>query len=272
VAEDTDRRLRRQCEARVSNPLSTVGRSSTDRDLAHPDVWALRFGGRMGTVLGVLGGSGGVGASSFAAVAAAVRGGSVLIDLDVTGCGIDVTLGIEAAPGARWSGLRVAGGRLDPAALIDGLPRWGPVAVLGADVPELDPSAVLQVLEAASDAAPVVVDLPRAPCAERAAALLHCDLVVVLARADVEGLVAAHAQLAALPEVPIGLVTRRGEVSSRDAAALVGCPLLGEVPALGGSPLQLVPDRLPRALARVAEGVLGGLGGGIAGRHAASAA
>lgn len=226
----------------------------------------------MGRVLGVVGGSGGVGASSFAAVAAAVRGESVLLDLDVTGAGMDVTLGIEAAPGARWSGLRVAGGRLDPGALFEGLPRWGPVAVLGADVPELDPSAVLQVLEAAAGAAPVVVDLPRASCPERAAALLHCDLLVVLARADVDGLVAAHAQVAALPELPIGLVVRRGEASAADAAALVGCPLLGGLPALSGSRLQLLPDRLPRAMARVAAGVLGGLGAGVIGRHAASAA
>ena len=32
-----------------------------------------------------------------------------------TGGGIDVVLGIESVPGARWSGLRVDGGHLDPA-------------------------------------------------------------------------------------------------------------------------------------------------------------
>jgi hypothetical protein len=226
----------------------------------------------MGRVLGVVGGSGGVGASSFAAVLAAMRRDAVLIDLDVIGGGLDVTLGVESAPGARWSGLRVAGGRLDPGALVEGLPRWGPVPVLGADVAQLDPSAVMQVLDAASSVGLVVLDLPRASCAERAAALLHCDLVVVLGRADVEGLVAAHAQVAVLPELPIGLVVRRGEVSADDAATLVGCPLLGELPALGGSRLELRPDRLPRAIARVAAGVLGGLGRHQFGRHPASAA
>jgi MinD-like ATPase involved in chromosome partitioning or flagellar assembly len=213
----------------------------------------------MHSVVGVLGGSGGVGASSFAAVLAAAAGEAVLLDLDVTGGGVDVTLGIESAPGARWSGLEVAGGRLDPAALVDGLPRWGPVAVLAADVPTLDVAAVLQVLDVSRQAGPVVVDLPRASCAERAAALLHCDLVVVLARADVDGLVAAHAVAGALPELPIGLVLRRGEVSSADAAALVGCRLLGELPALGRSRIQMEPQRMPRSLLRVAAGVLAGL-------------
>ncbi len=226
----------------------------------------------MGSVVAVMGGSGGVGASSFAAIVAAVAGDAVLVDLDVTGGGIDVTLGIEAAPGARWSGLQVAGGRLDPTALVDGLPRWGPVAVLAADVPELDPSAVLQVLKVASGAGLVVVDLPRAACPQRAAALLHCDLVVVLARADVDGLVAAHAVASALPELPVGLVARRGEVAAPYAAALVGCPLLGGLPALGGSRWVLHPHRLPRVAARVAAGVLGGLGQEAVGRHAMTAA
>lgn len=224
------------------------------------------------SVVGVIGGSGGVGASSFAAVVAAVAGDALLIDLDVSGGGIDVTLGIETVPGARWSGLRVAGGRLDAAALAGGLPRWGQVPVLGADVGELDAGAVRQVLDVANRAGPVVVDLPRASCPERAAALLHCELVVVLARSDVDGLVAAHAVVAALPEVPIGLVARRGEVPARDAAGLVGCPLLGELPALGHSRAELRPERLPRAAARVAAGVLGGLWPATPGQRVAAAA
>jgi Mrp family chromosome partitioning ATPase len=215
----------------------------------------------MGRVIAVLGGSGGVGASSFAAVLAAVTGSSLLVDLDVCGGGIDVALGIESVAGARWSGLHLAGGYLDPAALADGLPRWGPVAVLAADVAVLDPEAVLQVLSAARAAGPVVVDLPRAGAAERAAALVHADLVVLLARGDATGVVAAHATAAALPEVPAGIVVRRGSYSARDAADLVGCRLLGELPSLGGPPLQLADRRLPRAVARVASGVLRGVAG-----------
>lgn len=214
----------------------------------------------MDSVIGVVGGSGGVGASSFAAVVAAVAGGALLVDLDVAGGGIDVTLGIESTSGARWSGLRLAGGRLDPAALIGGLPQWGSVPVLAADVAELDPDAVLQVLEVARTAGPVVLDLPRRSCPERAAALLHCRLVVVLARADVDGLVAAHALVEGLPELPSGLVCRRGEVAGADAARLVGAPLLGELPPLARNRLVLNAHRLPSAAARVAAGMLRGLG------------
>jgi hypothetical protein len=226
----------------------------------------------MGVVVGVVGGSGGVGASSFAAVVAAVAGDALLVDLDVTGGGVDVTLGIESAPGARWSGLRVAGGRLDPGALVGGLPRWGPVAVLAADVPVLEAAAVLQVLEVARTAGTVVIDLPRASCPERAAALLHCDLLVVLARADVDGVVAARAVADTLPQLPTGLVARRGELPVADAADLVGCPLLGELPALTGSRVELHPYRLPRPAARVAAGVLSGVGNAGPSRRAMRAA
>jgi MinD-like ATPase involved in chromosome partitioning or flagellar assembly len=213
----------------------------------------------MNPVVGVVGGSGGVGTSTFAAVLAAVAGPSLLVDLDVSGGGVDVLLGIEGRPGVRWSGLRVAGGRLDPLELTERLPHWGPVSVLAADSCDVDAAAVLQVLVAARTGGPVVLDLPRGNCPERAAALLSCDLVVVLARADVSGLVAAHAVTAALPEVPVGVVARRGSVAAAEAAALVGRPLLGELPALSGTAPDLRPDRPPRAAARVATGVLAGL-------------
>jgi hypothetical protein len=201
-----------------------------------------------------------VGASSFAAVLAGVAGGALLVDLDVTGGGVDVTLGIESVAGARWSGLQVAGGRLDPAALLDGLPRWGAVPVLAADVAELAPDAVRQVLAVGRQAGPVVLDLSRGGGPERSAALDECSLVVVLARGDVDGLVAAHAVVDALPApLPCGLVCRRGEVRPIDAARLVGRPLLGELPALDGKRMVLKSHRLPAVAARVASGVLRGL-------------
>jgi Mrp family chromosome partitioning ATPase len=213
-------------------------------------------------VVGVVGGSGGVGASSFAAVLAAAAGSALLVDLDVTGGGIDVLLDIESVAGARWSGLRLAGGRLDPATLLAGLPRWGGCAVLAAEVAALEAAAVGQVLDAALEADGldcVVVDLPRYDGAARAEGLVRCDLVVVLVRADVAGLVAAHGVVAALPEVPLGVVVRRGALPASRAAALVGAPLLGALPALGRTLPGLDADHLPPASAKVARGVLGGL-------------
>jgi len=219
----------------------------------------------MGHVLGVVGGSGGVGASVFAAVLASalasVAGESLLVDVDVAGGGVDVLLGIEAVDGARWSDLHLAGGRLDPSELVGGLPRWGPCAVLAADAP-MAAGAVGQVVEVAAAAGvPVVLDLPRTECPERAAALERCDLVVVLARADAPGLVAAHAVVAALPELPVGVVVRRGprdRVAVDEAARLVRARLLGRLPATGPA-FELEAARLPRAHRVVADGVLAGL-------------
>jgi secretion/DNA translocation related CpaE-like protein len=218
-----------------------------------------------GPVIGVIGGSGGVGASTFAAVLAVLAGAgasaagpSLLIDLDVVGGGIDVVLGIESVPGARWSGLRVDGGHLDADDLVDGLPRAGPCAVLACDTSALHPSAVGQVLDAAAAIGPVVVDLPRHDCDVRAVGLARCDVVVALARADVAGLVAAHAVVSRLGAVAVGVVLRRGEVGAAQGAELVGAELLGVLPALG-APVGVDPDRLPRPIVRVAGGVLAGV-------------
>jgi hypothetical protein len=102
--------------------------------------------------------------------------------------------------------------------------------------------------------------------------VLRCDLVLVVARGDVSGLVAAHAVAAGLPELPTGVVVRRGEVPAADAAGLVGCPLLGELPALTGAQPPLDPLRLPRAPTRVASGVLDGLSGAMVGAASVRAA
>lgn len=222
-----------------------------------------------GPVIGVIGGSGGVGASSLAAVVALAAAPAVLVDLDPASGGADVVLGADELPGARWSGLRVAGGRLDPGELVGGLPTVAGTAVLAADVAELDPDAVAQVIAAAASTRPVVLDLPRAGGSVRDVGLAACDLVAVLARADVGGLVAAHAVLGAVEAAGttpsggaggagIGVVVRRGHVPAADAAVLVGAPLLGELPPLSGA-FVLDPVRPPRPHLQVAQGLLAGL-------------
>ena len=103
------------------------------------------------------------------------------------------------------------------------------------------------------------------------AAVADCDLVVVLARGDVEGLVAARAQVGGLPSVPLGVVGRRGEVGGVEASRVVGCRLLGTLPRLPRLRRPLDPHRLPGPPARVAAGVLSGLVGPATvrrGRHA----
>jgi hypothetical protein len=218
--------------------------------------------GVVGPVLGVVGGSGGVGASTFAAVLAAVAG-AVLVDLDAVGGGIDVLLGIEDVPGARWSGLRVGGGRIDPALLADGLPRWGRVPVLAADAAPISVDAVAPVIEAGAALGPVVVDLGRGPSAQREVAVAGCVLVVLLALAEVRGLIAARALAGSLPESKTGLVLRRGSVRPQEAAALTGARLLGAVPSLPAARDGVIDARRPpRPWARTAAGVLDGVASG----------
>ena len=159
--------------------------------------------GPVAPVICVLGGCGGIGATRFAAVLATVSaaryGQAVLLDLDPAGGGIDIALGIESVPGVRWSGLRVAGGRLDPAALLQGVPRWGSTHVVAADTAQMPaPGTVSQVLAAAGEVAPVVADLSRWGDATRTVALARADLVVLVVAGDVPGVAAARSVVSAL--------------------------------------------------------------------------
>jgi secretion/DNA translocation related CpaE-like protein len=223
-------------------------------------------------VVGVVGGRGGAGASTFACVLAAMAalgGRAVLVDLDPIAGGVDVLLGIEAAPGARWSGLRLDGGRLDPDVLVGGLPHWGSAAVLSADVLPAAP-AVSQVLDVATRAGPVVVDLGRCATPAREAVLRRCALVVLICGVDVRSVTGARAVRLGLGPAPAGLVVVRGVRDTAPVArvaALIEVPLIGVVSAMrrrGDSPLDA--SALPRGMARVARGVLDavdGLGGAL---------
>jgi cellulose biosynthesis protein BcsQ len=205
----------------------------------------------------VLGGSGGVGASTFAAVLAWAAGRAVLVDLDPVGGGLDVLLGIEDQPGARWSGVRLDGGRLDPQLLADGLPRWAGVPVLAADLSP--PTASIEpVLAAASAVGVAVLDLPRGLSPPRDAAAERCDVVLVLAEARVRPLAAARAVLATLPDVPAGVLVRRGDVPVEEAIGLLGSDPVGFVPMVARG-VDLTGGRVPHGLARVAAGVVDAL-------------
>lgn len=94
----------------------------------------VRDGWGMGHVIGVIPASGGVGASTIAAVLAvrAAETGQpvVAVDLDRFGGRLDVVLGVEQEPGWRWDRLRRVAGVVDGAGLARELPRAGAVAVL----------------------------------------------------------------------------------------------------------------------------------------------
>ncbi len=185
-------------------------------------------------VVGVLGGSGGAGATALVAALAARAQSSVVVDLDALGGGIDVVLGAEDQPGARWSGLHATGDRLDPAQLLEGLPRWGDIPVLACDssaVPDAD--ACRSVLGAAREIGTTVVDLGRCSTPARDVALSACAAVVLVATADICGATAAAAMQTRLVEdgciAALTLVVRRQHavVSARRIADVLGLELTG---------------------------------------------
>jgi secretion/DNA translocation related CpaE-like protein len=163
----------------------------------------LAAGGRLlgprATVLGVVGGSGGAGASVLAAALAlaAARAGreALLIDADPTSGGLDLVLGAEDEAGARWCDLAAVTGLLAPDALRAALPSAHGVALLSVDRESVDPlpaEALPAVLDSATAAYDVVVlDLPRARADLLEVLLPRCDVVLLVVSADVRGASAA---------------------------------------------------------------------------------
>lgn len=185
-------------------------------------------------VIGVLSGCGGAGASTLAALLAlALPPPAVLIDCDPLGGGIDVLLGCEQVSGPRWGQVRLRGGPLDPLTLLEILPRWHEVRFLAADGPAgLEPTAVAAVLGAAAEASPVVLDLPRADSAVRAAGLAACDVIAVVTPAEVRGVTATAVLAPGLDPDRAGVVVRGASraLPARHIGELLGLPVWAELP------------------------------------------
>jgi secretion/DNA translocation related CpaE-like protein len=164
-----------------------------------------------GTILAVLPGRGGAGASVLAAalaLTAADQADAWLIDLDPLGGGADAVLGAELAAGARWDDIGSLAGRVSAGALRAALPVACDVAILSAgDGPDDPaPAAVRAVLSATRrSGGTVVVDLPRRPGAALAEALSAADEVLLLVPADVRAVLAARQLLGRLGDLPTGL-------------------------------------------------------------------
>lgn len=187
-------------------------------------------------VVGVLGGSGGAGATVFAASLATVaarRGPALVVDLDVQGPGLDRVLGMEDEAGVRWDALVQATGRLSARSLRESLPTRGGLAVL-AWPPErpaaLPPFAVREVLSAGVRGfGAVVLDVPRHPSTVHDEVLARCDHLVVVTTLTVPGVASASRTIARLPaSVPRHLVTRgrAGGASPEEIARVLRVPLL----------------------------------------------
>jgi secretion/DNA translocation related CpaE-like protein len=190
------------------------------------------------SVIGVFGGCGGAGASTVAAAAAVTAAASVptaLIDMDPTGGGLDVLLGLEQQPGSRWPELAGTRGRLGAATLRDALVRSGSLSLLswGRDAgggPSVE--AVGAVLDAAVRGHRVVViDLPRCLHPPGALAASAVDLLVLVVPSTVRAAAAAAAALAALPGGvgPARLIVRDpggGRLTAAEIGDALGLPVL----------------------------------------------
>jgi secretion/DNA translocation related CpaE-like protein len=224
-------------------------------------------------IIGVVGGSGGVGASVLTAAIAvrAAQAGlrTVCVDGDRLGGGLDVTLGIEQERGVRWPDLAGARGRIDGPELLRRLPAVDGVQVLSFDRQRDVPLAVeivKEVLQALSVAAEVVVvDLPRPDHEIFAAMAPAVAAMVLLAGSGIRDLAGASAiaeHLQACPDLWLCLRTSgRGSHFADTVAGALDLPLLAvlrEEPSLAADVLHGIPpgSSAKGALAAAADLVL----------------
>lgn len=188
---------------------------------------------RRAWTVGVVGGSGGAGATVLAAAlgqTAAAHGPTAVIDADPLGPGLDRVLGVEDRSGVRWDELCQTTGRLGAAALRESLPRREGLGVLtwyAGRRGVLQPFAVREVLAAAQRGHDtVVLDLPRARDALLEEVVARCDQLLVVARPHVPGLASAARVAAGLPHDRTSLVLRGPGLDDGDVARVVDLPVL----------------------------------------------
>lgn len=221
-----------------------------------------------GLVLGVLAGSGGAGATTYAAALASLgaeRGSTLLVDADRLGPGAGRVLGLEDLPGVTWGDLGQTSGRLGARALREAVPHVGSLGLLGwplGDTPTPQPEVVREVLAAARRGHDlVVVDLPRESDPATEALVTGCDLVLVVVRANVTGTASAARLLSRLPERDRLRIVVRGRAAEPEAIGrALGIPVaasmadqrgLSEAIDLGLGPVRSKRTPLARAATEV---------------------
>lgn len=219
--------------------------------------------GRPALAVGVIGGSGGAGASTLACALAlrAARTGerTILIDGDPLGGGMDVLLGGESAGGLRWPDFAASRGRVAAGALEESLPELHALRVLSWDRGErvvVPPDAMRSVLAAARRrGGVVVVDLPRRVDEAVAEVLAQLDLVLLVVPGELRavaaaGRVAAGVRMAARDVRVVVRGRCPGGLDAEAVAGLLGAPLAGEVPVEVGLPGRVAEGEPPGAQGR----------------------
>lgn len=192
------------------------------------------------SVIGVIGGRGGAGASTLAAGLALTAAGdglsTVLLDADPIGGGLDLLLGAEEISGPRWPDLLSTRGRVSATALREALPRVAGVGIVSWDrgePTETSAEAMRAVLGAARRGHDVVVvDLPRLLDPGAGEAIAHCTTVLLVVPALVRAVAAARRVLATIaPQVGEVRVVVRGPAPAGLDAELIAealhAPLAG---------------------------------------------
>ena len=175
-----------------------------------------------GRVVGVLGGAGGAGATTFAAALGQVASrhdATLVVDADAWGPGVDRVLGLEHVDGVGWEQLAGSHGRLAARDLREGVPRRGRLGVLTwrqAAVPHLPGAEQVAEVLAALPTVTGVIHLPA-----------HCDLVVAVVPATVAGVASSIRAVAGLEDpTRAGLVLRGRGTDELAAQRATGLPVL----------------------------------------------
>lgn len=190
----------------------------------------------------VIGGRGGVGATTFACAlareAAARELRSVVMDADPWGPGVDIVLGSENVQGLRWSALDAASGLVATDALAGTLPVRDGVATIAWDADDVDPAlpaAASSVWSAAVRGFDlVVVDHPRAVVdGSWSTGVLGGSVLTVLVVADdIAGLAAARRQVLRLQDHAasvVAVLARRGGLGRPAVERTIGIPVVGAI-------------------------------------------
>lgn len=195
-------------------------------------------GSSAAVTIGVVGGSGGSGATIFSAAlgqaAASAGRQALLVDADPLGGGIDRVLGYDSVEGIRWDAFSETTGRFSSRSLREALPHRDALAVLtwpAGDNRPLEPFAVREVLSAAQRGNDVVVvDLPRHLDAAGIEVLGRCDHVVVVAGLGVPAFTATRRVVGCLRQHArhLHLVTRGKDTAlvPEELARMLDLPLL----------------------------------------------
>lgn len=188
-----------------------------------------------GRTVGVVGGTGGAGATTLACALAQCHSGrapTLLVDADPLGPGLDRLLGMEAVAGVRWEALVDTAGRLGARALREAVPRRDHLGVLTwsgvrrrTDVP-----TARRILPAAARGHELVVlDLARQEAC-LAELVDRCDDLLVVTATTVPALAATARLVEGLGRHSrVGLVVRPGGLGDADAERVTGLPVVAAV-------------------------------------------